>query len=154
MPIVVGFVTYGICKEMQGVQGIGKRKRAVIVHRSAEGEYSTVPAAPRPGDGHEELEPEPVPVRIDVAPLGAAVAGRQPGELADGLPPGQPLIQRGRREPGHRSPAVGGGRVGAPETGWRAGGCSGPMGGPSSQCTPDAGVGLHSLPHSMVLLEL
>jgi hypothetical protein len=54
---------------MQGVQGIGKRKRAVIVRRSAQGEYSTVTAAPRPGDGHEELEPEPVPVRIDVAPL-------------------------------------------------------------------------------------
>jgi hypothetical protein len=43
----------------------------VIVHRSAEGEYSTVTAPPRPGDGHEELEPEPVPVRIDVAPLTA-----------------------------------------------------------------------------------
>jgi ubiquinol-cytochrome c reductase cytochrome b subunit len=71
VPIIVGFVTYGICLEMQGVQGIGKRKRAVIVHRSAEGEYSTVTAAPRPGDGHEELEPEPVPVRIDVAPLAA-----------------------------------------------------------------------------------
>ena len=28
VPIVVGFVTYGICREMQGVQGIGKRKRA------------------------------------------------------------------------------------------------------------------------------
>src|SRR5271170_2972159 len=35
VPVVVGFVTYGICREMQGVQGIGKRKRAVIVHRSA-----------------------------------------------------------------------------------------------------------------------
>jgi ubiquinol-cytochrome c reductase cytochrome b subunit len=69
VPVVVGFVTYGICREMQGVQGIGKRKRAVIVSRSAEGEYSTVTSAPRPGDTHEELDPEPVPVRIDVAPL-------------------------------------------------------------------------------------
>jgi ubiquinol-cytochrome c reductase cytochrome b subunit len=72
VPVIVGFVTYGICREMQGVQGIGKRKRAVIVHRSAEGEYSTVPAAPRPDDTHEELEPEPVPVRIDVSPLAEA----------------------------------------------------------------------------------
>ncbi len=71
VPIVVAFVTYGICKEMQGVQGIGKRKRAVIVRRSAEGEYTTVPTAPRPGDGYHELEPEPVPVRIDVSPLAA-----------------------------------------------------------------------------------
>ena len=69
VPIVVAFVTYGICREMQGVQGIGKRKRAVIVHRSAQGEYSTVTAAPRPGDTRHELDPEPVPIRIDVAPL-------------------------------------------------------------------------------------
>jgi hypothetical protein len=69
VPIVVGLVTYGICREMQGVQGIGKRKRAVIVHRSVDGEYSTVTAAPRPGDGHSELEPEPVPDRIDIEPL-------------------------------------------------------------------------------------
>jgi ubiquinol-cytochrome c reductase cytochrome b subunit len=78
LPVIVGFVTYGICREMQGAQGIGKRKRAVIVHRSAQGEYSTVRAAPRPGDGHEELDPEPVPVRIDVAPLSTA------SPLADG----------------------------------------------------------------------
>ena len=71
VPIVVGFVTYGICKEMQGVRGIGKRKRAVVVHRSAEGEYTTVPTPPRPGDGPEELEAEPVPDRIDISPLAA-----------------------------------------------------------------------------------
>jgi ubiquinol-cytochrome c reductase cytochrome b subunit len=75
VPIIAGFVTYGICLEMQGVQGIGKRKRAVIVHRSAQGEYSTVTAAPRPGDGHEELEPEPVPVRIDIASLAGTEEG-------------------------------------------------------------------------------
>jgi hypothetical protein len=75
VPIVVGLVTYGICREMQGVQGIGKRKRAVVVHRSVDGAYSTVESAPRPGDGHEELEPEPVPVRIDVAPLGVGAPG-------------------------------------------------------------------------------
>jgi len=54
---------------MQGVHGIGKRKRAVIVQRSAEGEYVTVPTPPRPDDEHTELDPEPVPVRIDIEPL-------------------------------------------------------------------------------------
>ena len=69
VPIVAGLVTYQLCREMQGVHGIGKRKRAVIVRRSAEGEYSTVSAAPRPDDEHPELDPEPVPVRIDIEPL-------------------------------------------------------------------------------------
>ena len=69
VPIVSGLVAYQLCREMQGVHGIGKRKRAVIVRRSAEGEYSTVPAAPRPDDEHIELDPEPVPVRIDIEPL-------------------------------------------------------------------------------------
>jgi ubiquinol-cytochrome c reductase cytochrome b subunit len=70
VPIVAGLVTYQLCREMQGVHGIGRRKRAVIVRRSAEGEYSTVPAAPRPDDERTELDPEPVPVRIDIEPLG------------------------------------------------------------------------------------
>ncbi len=69
VPIIAGLVAYQLCKEMQGVQGIGQRKRAVIVRRSAQGEYSTVPAAPRPDDVQSELGPEPVPERIDVAPL-------------------------------------------------------------------------------------
>ena len=69
VPIIAALVTYQLCREMQGVHGIGKRKRAVIVRRSAEGEYSTVPAAPRPDDEHVELDPEPVPVRIDIEPL-------------------------------------------------------------------------------------
>ena len=69
IPIIAGLVAYQLCREMQGVHGIGKRKRAVIVRRSAEGEYSTVPAAPRPDDQRTELDPEPVPVRIDIEPL-------------------------------------------------------------------------------------
>ena len=69
VPIVSGLVTYQLCKEMQGVHGIGKRKRAVIVQRSAQGEYVTVPTPPRPDDEHIELDPEPVPVRIDIEPL-------------------------------------------------------------------------------------
>ena len=31
IPIIAGLVTYQLCREMQGVHGIGKRKRAVIV---------------------------------------------------------------------------------------------------------------------------
>ena len=70
IPIIAALVTYQLCLEMQGVHGIGKRKRAVIVSRSAEGAYATVPTAPRPDDVHEELDPEPVPERIDIEPLG------------------------------------------------------------------------------------
>jgi ubiquinol-cytochrome c reductase cytochrome b subunit len=69
VPIVAALVTYQLCLEMQGVHGIGKRKRAVIVSRSAQGEYSTVPSAPRPDDERVEIDPEPVPVRIDIEPL-------------------------------------------------------------------------------------
>ncbi|HXQ89924.1 MAG TPA: ubiquinol-cytochrome c reductase cytochrome b subunit [Acidimicrobiales bacterium] len=65
IPIVVGLFTYRICLDMSGVSNIGKRKRAVIVTRSAEGEYATIDTAPRPGDGHVELDPEPVPDHIE-----------------------------------------------------------------------------------------
>jgi hypothetical protein len=51
---------------MAGVPGIGKRKRAVVVMRTATGEYSTVASPPRPGDGHVEAEPEPVPRSIEI----------------------------------------------------------------------------------------
>jgi ubiquinol-cytochrome c reductase cytochrome b subunit len=69
VPVVAALVTYQLCREMQGVHGIGKRKRAVIVSRSVQGEYSTVPTPPRPDDERVELDPEPVPVRIDIEPL-------------------------------------------------------------------------------------
>jgi ubiquinol-cytochrome c reductase cytochrome b subunit len=69
IPIIAGLVAYQLCREMQGVHGIGKRKRAVVVERSAQGEYRTVPTPPRPDDERVEMEPEPVPVRIDIEPL-------------------------------------------------------------------------------------
>jgi ubiquinol-cytochrome c reductase cytochrome b subunit len=69
VPIIAGAVAYQLCLELQGVHGAGKRKRAVIVHRSTSGEYSTVESAPRPDDERTELHPEPVPERIDVEPL-------------------------------------------------------------------------------------
>jgi ubiquinol-cytochrome c reductase cytochrome b subunit len=66
VPIITYPVTYMICKELQAVQGAGKRKRANVVFRTAEGEYIAVPADPRPGDGHHELDAEPVPTFIDL----------------------------------------------------------------------------------------
>jgi len=71
VPIIVGFVTWQICREMQGVHGIGKRKRAVIVSRSAAGEYTATPSEPRPGDERDEIEAQPVPDRIELEPVGA-----------------------------------------------------------------------------------
>ena len=84
VPIISGLVAYQLCREMQGVHGIGKRKRAVIVRRSVEGEYSTVPAAPRPDDERTEIDPEPVPVRIDIEPLSNGGA-REPESSPTGV---------------------------------------------------------------------
>ncbi len=67
-PIIGYFVAYKICQEMRAAEGIGKRKRAQIVTRSATGEYSTHPAGDRPGDGVEELDAIPVPTHIDLVP--------------------------------------------------------------------------------------
>jgi len=61
-------LTYKICNEMRAAEGVGKRKRALIVSRSSTGEYSTVESEPRPGDGVEELEAIPVPTYIDLVP--------------------------------------------------------------------------------------
>jgi ubiquinol-cytochrome c reductase cytochrome b subunit len=67
-PIITYVITYKICLEMRAAEGIGKRKRALIVTRSTTGEYSTTEADPRPGDGQEELEAVPVPTFIDLVP--------------------------------------------------------------------------------------
>jgi hypothetical protein len=66
VPTVAGVFAYQLCREMSGVAGIGKRKRAVVIVRSAEGEYESIATPPRPGDGGEELAPTPVPDRIDL----------------------------------------------------------------------------------------
>jgi len=87
IPIIVAAVTYRICIEMQGGgHGIGKRKRAVVVHRSTEGEYSTLEADPRPDDERIEIDPEPVPGRIDVEPpVGGPVGSANGGPSATGV---------------------------------------------------------------------
>ncbi|MGH9082416.1 MAG: cytochrome bc1 complex cytochrome b subunit [Acidimicrobiales bacterium] len=73
-PIVVGLVTWRVCIEMQGGgAGMGKRKRAVVVSRTAEGEYVSVPSDERPGDDRVDLRPEPVPVKIEMGTDGDRV---------------------------------------------------------------------------------
>jgi len=65
VPVVAYPVAYFICIELQGGGSLmGKRKRANVVTRTEEGEYVAVPSAPRPGDGHEELDATPVPTFI------------------------------------------------------------------------------------------
>ncbi|HUA94698.1 MAG TPA: cytochrome b N-terminal domain-containing protein [Acidimicrobiales bacterium] len=67
IPIIVGLLTYRICLDMVGVHDVGKRKRAVVVTRSATGEYATHVADPRPGDEpDEELAPTPVPTYVEL----------------------------------------------------------------------------------------
>jgi ubiquinol-cytochrome c reductase cytochrome b subunit len=78
VPWVVGFVTYRICLDMAGVPGIGKRKRAVVVTRSAAGEYATHASEVRPGYEHLELEPEPVPTYTE------AEGDREPVGVTEG----------------------------------------------------------------------
>ena len=66
IPIITYPIALLICKELQNSPEGGKRKRANVVLRSAEGAYTTVQAESRPGDGHEELAAEPVPTFIDL----------------------------------------------------------------------------------------
>jgi ubiquinol-cytochrome c reductase cytochrome b subunit len=74
VPLIVGPVTYKICKELQSVPGSGKRKRANIVLRSAGGGYATVPVETRPGDGM--LVDEPVNLDLlELTPASADGAG-------------------------------------------------------------------------------
>ncbi len=84
VPIIVGFLTWRICLEMQGVHGIGKRKRALVVTRTASGEYLATPSPPRPGDEHTEVAAEPVPAFIvgDPEPDGAVPDGPDGKPLA------------------------------------------------------------------------
>ncbi len=65
-PIIAYFLAYKICNEMRAADGIGKRKRALVVSRSTSGEYTTTESQPRPGDGTEELDAIPVPTYIDL----------------------------------------------------------------------------------------
>ena len=82
VPIIVGVITWKVCIELQHVPGAVKRKRAMVVTRTTEGEYVAAPAPERPGDEHHELEPEPVPGRIELEPetVGASATTAPTGE--------------------------------------------------------------------------
>jgi ubiquinol-cytochrome c reductase cytochrome b subunit len=75
VPIIVGLVTWEVCREISDLPGVGRRKRHMIVNRSPEGEYILVESEVRPGDEHEEPEPEPIPVHIDESILAMSPAG-------------------------------------------------------------------------------
>jgi ubiquinol-cytochrome c reductase cytochrome b subunit len=65
VPIIAYFVTWEICRELQGIEGGGKRKRVNVVTLTPEGEYLAVPAPESPNDAVTELEPEPVPLLLE-----------------------------------------------------------------------------------------
>ena len=57
-------ITWKICRELQAVQGGGKRKTTNVVTRTAEGEYVATPAPAYVDDVHSELEASEVPIFI------------------------------------------------------------------------------------------
>ncbi len=90
VPIIAGLITWKICIELQHVPGAVKRKRAMVVSRTPEGEYVAAPAPEHPGDEHPELEPEPVPMRIELEP-------ETVGASATTAPTGEPGVRRALR---------------------------------------------------------
>ncbi len=64
VPVVVGIVTYRICKELAAIPVSDEPKRSAIISRTEEGEYVMQEADIRPGDRSEDLEPIAVPARI------------------------------------------------------------------------------------------
>ncbi len=85
VPIIVGLVTYQICREISGVRGVGKRKRANVVMRSASGRYMTVQADVRPGDEAPEPEPEELPEEANPIPLEEVGVGAGQAPEGDGV---------------------------------------------------------------------
>ena len=79
VPLIVFPVTYRICKELQEVPSAGKRKRANVVLRSAEGGYTTVPTEVRPGDVVPRIEPLPLDEDIELVPVLAGVRAEADG---------------------------------------------------------------------------
>ena len=60
-PFVAYPLTYKICKELQAMEGGGKRKTTNVVTRTDEGEYLATPAPVYVDDRHDELEPLEIP---------------------------------------------------------------------------------------------
>ena len=71
-PIIAYFVTYKICNEMRAAEGIGKRKRALVVDAVGR-PASTPPSSPSPGPATvtRSSRPSRCPTYIDLVPPGA-----------------------------------------------------------------------------------
>ena len=65
IPVVVYPLTFKVCQELAELSDAGKRKRAMIVSRTAEGEYVAVEADVHPEDGEHEADALPVPTFIE-----------------------------------------------------------------------------------------
>ena len=102
MPAIVFPVTYKICKELQEVPTAGKRKRANVVLRTADGGYETVLSEERPGDAVIEPDPIPLDEEVELVPAmaGAPAAG-------NGLPE-EPETMAATAGPAGERPARGG----------------------------------------------
>ena len=86
VPILTGFITWKICLELQhGGTGLGQRKRAMVVSRTAAGEYVAVPADVRPGDERHEIDAVPVPTHIDLDDGSVEVGAGNTRPDADGV---------------------------------------------------------------------
>jgi ubiquinol-cytochrome c reductase cytochrome b subunit len=60
IPVLVGLLTYYLCKELSASRG-GKRKKPAIFERSPDGGYESRTAPAAPGTEFHELPPEPLP---------------------------------------------------------------------------------------------
>jgi ubiquinol-cytochrome c reductase cytochrome b subunit len=74
-PFVAYPLAWKICKELQAVQGGGKRKTTNVVTRTAEGEYIATPAPVYVDDVHAELDATPVPDFVVDEPEQAGESG-------------------------------------------------------------------------------
>ena len=66
-PVVVGVVTYVVCKELQDVPGAGFRTPPPVVVRTRQGAYTALPGPPHPLDA--DPEPEPYPAEEATGPV-------------------------------------------------------------------------------------
>jgi ubiquinol-cytochrome c reductase cytochrome b subunit len=85
-PLIVGPVTYLLCKELSAVPSAGFRPRPNVIVRTADGGYEAVPAELHPLEQPEELHPAPV----GEATVPEVVPGAQPELVGAGRAPRGP----------------------------------------------------------------
>ena len=94
-PVVVALVAHRICVELKAAPSAGKRRRANVIIRTADGGYTAVPADLHPSEAEKEIEEttvaSPVGAAIVTEPaaerelVGTAVGRLGPGERAAGI---------------------------------------------------------------------